>query len=286
VNLLDVVAEHLPHGYAIERTLGVGGTSTVYLATRAGDDNARLVVKVLHGRALRPGHADRFRREIEILQKLEHARIVPILAAGEADGVCFFTMPFVDGETLRARLHADGPLSARDTLLIARDIADALGHAHGRGVVHRDVKPENVLISADGAQLMDFGFASAPSLMSHDALDGEAALVIGTPHYISPEQVRGRQASDWRGDFFSLGCVMHEMLTGRPPWVAASARELMRLRLADAAPDVRRLRADVPADVAAILRCNLAPYPNDRYATAAFLRMAIDSALARMDEAE
>jgi serine/threonine-protein kinase len=204
------------------------------------------VVKVLHGRALRPGHADRFRREIEILQKLEHARIVPILAAGEADGVCFFTMPFVDGETLRARLHADGPLSARDTLLIARDIADALGHAHGRGVVHRDVKPENVLISADGAQLMDFGFASAPSLMSHDALDGEAALVIGTPHYISPEQVRGRQASDWRGDFFSLGCVMHEMLTGRPPWVAASARELMRLRLADAAPDVRRLRADVP----------------------------------------
>ncbi len=278
----DVVARHLPPGFALERQLGAGGTSAVYLARRVAD-GACLVLKVLHPRVLANGGAERFLREIEILRRLDHPRIVPIGAPGQADGLLFFTMPFVEGETLRARLHAGGPMAVRETLLIARDVTDALGHAHGRGVVHRDVKPENILLTDGGAQLMDFGFASAPSLTSSSRRDDEAAFAIGTPHYMSPEQVSGRQAGDWRSDFFSLGCVMQEMLTGRPPWVARSARELLRRRVGEPAPDVRTVRPDVPSDVAAVVRCTLAPYPNDRYATAAFLRSALDAALHRIE---
>jgi serine/threonine-protein kinase len=218
---------------------------------------------------------------MRILEKLDHPRIVPLLTPGEAEGALFFTMPYVAGGTLRDRLNSQGPLPVAEALTITCDLAEALGHAHARGVVHRDVKPENILLGPDGAYLVDFGFASAPSMVDAGELEREARAMVGTPDYVSPEEVTGKQAGDWRSDFYSLGCVLFEMLVGRSPFSGGSARATIQRRLATAAPDVRLARPDVPDDVAAIVRKCLERSPNDRYATSGFLTGALRGALSR-----
>jgi serine/threonine-protein kinase len=288
VSLIQAIEHRLPDGYRIQEHIGTGATSWVYVARHQAGAGRPLVVKALHPGLAKEKEAsvDRFAREMQILRSLDHPRIVPMLDAGEAEGSLFFTMPYVEGATLHALLQSHGPLSVRDALVVARDIAEALGHAHGRGVVHRDVKPANVLVDTDGrAQLIDFGFASAPGLTSPNAAAIDARLAIGTPDYISPEQVSGRRAEDWRSDFYSLGCVLQEMLTGRPPFAGGAARAVMQRRLTEPPEDLRAARPDVPDDVVAIVRRNLATSPNDRFATAGFLRMALDAALERLDEA-
>jgi serine/threonine-protein kinase len=315
VSLLQAVERQLPEGFTIQEQIGAGATSWVYLARRADADAAdaaapepplgapappagatadpvqaavdardRIVVKVMRsGTASRAG-VDRFVREMRILQKLDHPHIVPILEPGEVDGALYFTMPYVYGETLRASLDRFGPLDIADALDVARDLADALGHAHTQGVVHRDVKPENILLSHSGAFLLDFGFASAPSLMSDEAAHREASHMVGTPDYVSPEEVSGNRAGDWRSDFYSLGCVLFEMLAGRAPFTAESPRATVLRRLTTPAPDVRTLRPDVPDDVAFIVRRCLERSPNDRFPTASFLRMALEAARARLPD--
>jgi eukaryotic-like serine/threonine-protein kinase len=282
MNLLETIELHLPRGFTIRDQLGTGATSAVYLAENDATGE-RLVVKVMRPGRVPQHMMDRFQTEMRILQKLEHPRIIPMLGTGEARGALFFTMPYVSGETLRMRLETSGPLSVRDTLLVARDLTDALGHAHARGVVHRDIKPANILLGTDGAYLMDFGFARPPLGVTGNGANSDQGWIIGTPDYMSPEQVEGRRPEDWRSDFFSLGCVMFEMLTGRPPFVASSVRATMRRRLDTMAVDVRSLRPDVPAAVAGIVRCNLEAHPTARYATAGFLRLAIDGALHTLD---
>ena len=281
MNLLEAIELHLPRGFAIREPLGAGATSRVYLAERA-DTGEHLVVKVMRPGTVTAQTVDRFQAEMRMLRALDHPRIVPILEVGEAKGALFFTMPYLGSETLRARLAACGPFPVREALLVARDVTDALGHAHARGVVHRDVKPENILLSGGGAYLMDFGFAHPPAQLAGGGL-ADPSLIYGTPDYVSPEQVEGRRPPDWRTDFFSLGCVMHEMLAGAPPFTAGSPRATMRRRLTVPAVDVRVVRAEVPADVAAIVRCNLEVHPSGRFATASTLRAALDAALGRLD---
>ncbi len=284
MSLLRAIERRLPPGYAIAGQIGSGATSWVYLA-RADGDAPALVVKVMHPGLSADANVDRFVREMQILRTLDHPRIIPILEPGEADGALFFTMPYVPGETLRARLDRTGPLPIREALVIARDVAEALGHAHGRGVVHRDVKPANVLLADGRAYLMDFGYANAPSLTTPTAAARDARLAIGTPEYISPEQVTGKRAEDWRSDFFSLACVLQEMLTGSPPFTGGAPRAVMQRRLTESPAELRALRPEVPDDVAAIVRRNLAVSPNDRFATASFFRLALESAIERLDAA-
>jgi serine/threonine-protein kinase len=302
VSLLQAVERRLPDGFTIQEQIGAGATSWVYLASRAelpaaaarpiaapeaaGADE-HIVVKVMRSGTATPARVDRFVREMRILQKLDHPHIVPILEPGEVDGALYFTMPYVRGETLRASLDRHGPLTVADALDVALDLADALGHAHTHGVVHRDVKPENVLLSTGGAYLLDFGFASAPSLTSDDAAVREAREVVGTPDYVSPEEVSGVRAGDWRSDFYSLGCVLFEMLAGRAPFAdGGSSRATIMRRLTSPAPDVRTFRPDAPDDVAFIVRRCLERSPNDRFPTASFLRMSLQAARARLCDPE
>ncbi len=286
MNLLEAIELHLPRGFGIEKPLGAGGTSSVYLA-RHEDTGEHIVVKVMRPGTVTAESIDRFFQEMQTLKKLEHPRIVPILDLGEANGALFFTMPYLAAETLRARLYALERLPVRDALLISRDVADALGHAHSKGVVHRDVKPENILLAADGAYLVDFGFArtSTPAISGGDATrDSGARMIVGTPNYMSPEQVRGKRAEDWRSDHYSLGCVMFEMLTGRAPFASGSRRATMNRRLTEAAADVRTLRPEVPADVADLVRRTLELDPSKRFDSAGFLKAAIDGALGAMGD--
>ena len=281
MNLLEAIEVQLPHGFTIRQRIGTGATSWVYLAARQGEEE-RLVVKVMRLGTVTDTTVARFFSEMQALRRLEHPHIIPLLHTGEAKGALFFTMPYIAGETLHARLQAAGPLAVADALRVARDLADALEHAHARGIVHRDLKPANVLLARDRAYLMDFGFANTTTLASEPTADGRR-LIVGTPDYMSPEQVTGRGADDWRGDLFSLGCVMYEMLAGQPPFAGGSSHAVMMRRLNGPPPDVRSLRPDVPADVAELIHRNLAVQPSDRFATAGTLCFALDTALRRLD---
>lgn len=277
LTLIEAIELHLPRGYMIDGPLGTGATSTVYVASRA-ETGERLVVKVMRQGTVTPESADRFMAEIQLLKQLDHPRIIPVLEPGEANGALFFTMPFVAGQTLRARLAAQGSLAVRDALGVARDVAEALGYAHGRGIVHRDVKPENILLGADGAYLMDFGFARPPSTVSRRSSRTPTGLVVGTAGYMSPEQIAGHATLDSRSDFYSLGCVLYEMLSGDPP---AEGFRSAAARTAADVPDVQQRRGEVPDDVAAIVRRLLDPHPTGRYDAAGVLVASLTSAMER-----
>ena len=280
MNLLDAIALHLPHGYAIEGKLGDGATSSVYLA-RSVEGGEPLAVKVMLLGTVTNHTAENFLREMQVLEKLDHPRIPRLLAPGEAKGSLFFTMPYVDGVNLRVHLRATGPLPVRQALLITRDIGGALDYVHSKGVVHRDVKPENIFIAKDGAYLMDFGVAAWTDSEGNGSRD-KSSHISGTPDYMSPEQASGDRVEGWRSDFYSLGCVLYEMLAGRRPFSSAMARETIARRRNRVAPDIRELRPSVPEDVAMIIRRSLNPDPTGRFPTAGYLLRALDAALDRL----
>ena len=280
MSLVEVLELYLPRGYVVQGKLGGGATSIVYLAGVPGSRRERLAVKVLLSGSTTVQAENRFLREMQVLEKLDHPHIPRILEPGEANGSLFFTMPYIDGETLGERLRrpGGGQLPILDSLLIARDIGDALEHAHSHGVVHRDVKPDNIFLADGGAYLLDFGLAIASDTEHGSGTDWDG-LIVGTPSYMSPEQASGGRGQGWRSDFFSLGCVLYEMLAGQQAFASSSLRETMqRHRNADV-PNVRALRPDVPEDVAGILRRSLHPDPSSRYPTARFLRRALESAI-------
>jgi eukaryotic-like serine/threonine-protein kinase len=277
-SLLETIELHLPRGFTIRGKLGDGATSSVYLACGA-DPNERLAVKVMTMGSVTDDSIDRFLREMQVLEKLDHPRIPRILEPGEANGSLFFTMRYIDGETLRTRMRKAGRLSVRDALMIARDIGGALDHAHGRGVVHRDVKPENIFLASEGAYLIDFGLAITSDIES----SGGSGTVSGTPEYMSPEQASRDRMEGWRSDFFSLGCVFYEMLAGKTPFHGGSARETMKRRQGATAPDVRDVRPDVPEEISVIIKRTLNTDPSMRFPTAGYLRRALDSALELVD---
>jgi len=278
MNLIAAIESRLGTGWSIAGELGTGATSRVYLATR-GTDGERVVVKVMKSGAAEAARSQYFLLEMQVLQKMSHPNVVPISAAGEAQGVLFFTMPFIEGETMRHRLARDGAFSMSDAARTARDVAMALAHVHSHGVVHRDVKPENILISRNCAVLLDVCHALAPAIMQSTDSNDSKKYIVGTPNYVSPEQVSGRRVADSRSDVYSLGCVLLEMLTGQIPFAASSARGSMQRRVVEPPPDVRALRPDVPEELAAVLKRAMMIDPAERYMSAEQMAEGLTTAL-------
>ena len=259
--------------YTVERELGSGGMATVYLA----DDlkhRRKVAVKVLRPELASVIGPDRFLREIEIAAKLNHPHILALYDSGRADEFLFYVMPYVKGQSLRHRLHREKPLPIEEAIAVTRDAALALGHAHAQGVIHRDVKPENILLYEGEAMVADFGIALAVSGTAGQRLT-ERGVWVGTPEYMSPEQALGEESLDARSDVYSLGCVLYELLVGEPPYTGPTAQAVIAKRLAGPALGVRRLRATVPGGVEQALLKALATIPADRFASAAAFAEAL-----------
>jgi eukaryotic-like serine/threonine-protein kinase len=266
------VQEALGGSYALERELGRGGMAVVYLAQDLRHDR-RVALKVLLPELAATLGPERFQREIRLAARLQHPHILTVHDSGDAAGRLWFTMPFVEGESLRDRLRRERQLPVDDALRIAREAAAALDYAHRHGVVHRDIKPENILLTADGDTLVaDFGIARA--LGGEDGLT-QTGLAIGTPAYMSPEQAAGDTALDARTDLYSLASVLYEMLAGEAPWTGPTAQSIMAKRLSEPAPSVRAVRPTVPPAVDEAIRKALAPVAADRFATAAQFAAAL-----------
>ncbi|MBA3345682.1 MAG: protein kinase [Gemmatimonadales bacterium] len=266
--------EALVDRYAIERELGRGGMATVYLARDLRHDRP-VALKVLHSELAATLGPERFQREIRFAARLQHPHILTVLDSGEAAGQLWFTMPFVEGESLRDRLLRERQLPVDEALAIGREAARALDCAHQQGIVHRDIKPENILLTRDGSTLVaDFGIACA--LGVDDRLT-RTGLAIGTPAYMSPEQAAGDKGVDARTDVYSLGAVLYEMLAGEAPFTAPTAQAMTSRRLTELPPSVRRTRPSVPEGVDQAIRRALAPVPADRFASAAELARALQA---------
>ncbi len=259
--LRDALAERYP----IERQLGRGGMATVYLA-RDVKHYRQVALKVLHPELAAGLGAERFLREIRIEAGLQHPNILPLHDSGEVGGYLYYVMPYVSGESLRGRIARHGPLPVPEALRIAEEVADALGHAHERGVVHRDIKPENILLSGGHALVADFGIAKAVEAAG-DARLTETGWGMGTPAYMSPEQILG-EAVDGRSDLYALSCVLFEMLAGEPPFVGGNARAVFTRHQTEPARSLRVVRPDVPFHIDQAVRTGLAKRSEDRFATA------------------
>ena len=256
----------LAERYQIERELGMGGMATVYLAQDL-KHRRHVAVKVLKPELAAVLGAERFVQEITTTAALQHPHILPLFDSGTADGFLYYVMPFIDGETLRARLDRETQLAVDDAVRITRDVADALDYAHQKGVIHRDIKPENILLANGRPMVADFGIALAVSAAAGGRMT-ETGLSLGTPHYMSPEQATAEKEITARSDIYSLGSVLYEMLTGNPPHTGASAQQIiMKIVTEDAAP-VTRYRKAIPPNVAAAVAKSLEKLPADRFATA------------------
>jgi len=252
--------------YAIQRVIGSGATATVYLAREVKHD--RLVaLKLLHPQLRAEVGAERFMREIEIAANLSHPHILPLFDSGEIDDFVYFTMPYVEGPTLRERLDAEPQLPIDESVSIATDVADALAHAHEHGILHRDIKPANILLMGEHAVVGDFGVGRAILAAGGSALTS-SGIVIGTPLYMSPEQASGEARLDGRSDIYALGCVLYEMLAGEPPFTGGTAQAVIARHLAGTIPRVEVVRPHIPERLAGIVDRALAKSPADRYATA------------------
>ncbi len=253
--------------YRIERELGEGGMATVFLAQDL-KHHRQVAVKVLRPELSSALGPERFLREIETTANLRHPHILPLYDSGEADGLLFYVMPFVEGESLRDRLQRDKQLPIDDALRITREVADALSYAHSKGVIHRDIKPENILLESGHAVVADFGIAKAISAAGGQSLT-RTGMSIGTPQYMSPEQAAGEGDLDGRSDLYSLACVLYEMLAGQPPFSGATAESLVHQHLVVDARPITQLRPAVPPAVADVLTRALAKNPADRFSPAA-----------------
>jgi len=263
---LDRLASALASRYAIEREIGAGGMATVYLARDLRHER-HVAVKVLNPELGAILGAERFLAEIKTTANLQHPHLLPLFDSGQVDGLLYYVMPYVEGESLRARLDREKQLPLDDAIRIASAVAGALGYAHERGVVHRDLKPENILLHAGQPVIADFGIALAVS-NAGGARITQTGLSLGTPAYMSPEQATGDRAIDGRTDVYSLGAVTYEMLIGDPPHVASTAHAIIAKVLTERAPNVRTLRPSVPEYVALSIEKALEKLPADRFATA------------------
>jgi serine/threonine-protein kinase len=253
--------------YRIERELGQGGMATVYLAEDLRHDR-KVALKVLRPELGAILGGERFLQEIKVTASLQHPHILPLFDSGSADGLLFYVMPLVEGETLRERLDREKQLPVSEAVRIASEIAGALDYAHRRGVIHRDIKPENILLHDGRALLADFGIALAVRNAGGARLT-ETGLSLGTPHYMSPEQATGDRELDARTDVYAVGCVMYEMLTGAPPYTGPTAQAVITKLVTEDAPPVTDHRRAVPAYVADAVHLALEKLPADRFATAA-----------------
>ncbi len=265
--------------YRIERQVGKGGMATVFVAQDLRHER-RVAIKVLHPELAASVGADRFDREIKVSARLQHPHILSLYDSGVADGLMFYVMPFVEGESLRDRLDRENMLPVDDALRIILEIADALGYAHGLGIVHRDIKPENVLLQGGHALVADFGIARAVTSLDDSKLT-QTGTTVGTPLYMSPEQAHGNEVGP-SGDLYSLACVGYEMLTGQPPFTGANPRAIMARHTMEAVPSLRVVRDTVPEEVEEALLWALAKVPADRPQTAAQFTEALGTPLSAL----
>lgn len=261
--------------YRIEREIGSGGMATVYLAHDLRH-NRKVAVKVMDPAIALVLGADRFLLEIETVANLTHPHILPLHDSGEADGFLFYVLPYVKGDTLRSRIAREGQIPVRDAIRITREIASALNYAHGEGVIHRDVKPANIMFEAGHAVLTDFGVAHVLATVEDQRLTRTGAS-LGTPTYMSPEQVTGQKDLDGSSDQYALACVLFEMLAGEPPFKGETSQSLLYHHVAVAPPRIESVRTDVPANVAAALQRALSKTPSERFVTASQFGEALDA---------
>ena len=258
--------------YQLDGELGRGGMATVYLA-RDLRHNSRVAVKVLRPELAAVAGGQRFSREIQITATLQHPNILPLLDSGEAAGLSYYVMPYVEGESLGDRLHRETRLPFEEAVRLIAEVADGLAHAHAHGFVHRDIKPANILLSHGHAIIADFGVALALINTGADRLT-DSGMAIGTASYMSPEQA-GSERIDGRSDIYSLGCVLYEVLSGAPPFSGPSAQAIMARNAVDPVPSIRTVRQTVPQALEAVINKALAKVPEDRYSTAGEFRDAL-----------
>jgi eukaryotic-like serine/threonine-protein kinase len=275
IEFLDRLKDALRDRYALDRELGAGGMATVYLATDLKHDRP-VALKVLRPELAASLGTERFLAEIRLTARLQHPHIVALFDSGEAGGFLYYVMPCIEGESLRARLDREQRLDMETVLAIARPVAQALAYAHELGIVHRDIKPENILFSRGQPFVTDFGVARAVSVAGGAHLTA-TGVVVGTPTYMSPEQVLGEEGVDTRSDIYSLGCVIYEMLAGTPPFTARTLQALLAKRLTGPPPHL----SGVPTPVDEVVLKSLATAPQDRFATAVALADALVEAAHR-----
>ncbi len=260
------LAAALSDRYRIERELGQGGMATVYLAQDLKHDR-KVALKVLRPELAAVIGAERFVVEIKTTAALQHPHILPLFDSGTAESFLYYVMPFIDGETLRAKLDRETQLGIDESVRIAVAVADALDYAHRHGVIHRDIKPENILLHDGRPMVADFGIALALSAAAGGRMT-ETGMSLGTPHYMSPEQATAEKEITARSDVYSLGSVLYEMLTGNPPHTGASAQQIIMKIVTEEAAPVTKLRKSVPPQVAAAVAKSIEKLPADRFATA------------------
>ena len=269
--------EHLGARYDVEEEIGHGGASRVFRAQGRGGEG-RVALKVLRPELAVSLTAQRFLREIEVLRQLDHPHIARLLDAGESDWLVWYVMEYLEGPSLRSWLDEHGPAPIDVSLRRSCEVLDAVAHAHARGIIHRDVKPENiVLVPKRGAVLLDFGIARAIAVSEGEKVT-RSGFTVGTSRYMSPEQAAG-QPLDHRSDIYALGCVLYECLTGKPPYHHELDSHVMIFHQRSPIPDIRKSRPDVSKPLAKAMERALAKDPRDRWQSARDLKAALEVAL-------
>jgi serine/threonine-protein kinase len=272
MHLLEELREALRDSYRVESEIGRGGMACVYLAEDL-KHGRRVALKVLSPELSSSMDGDRFRREIQIAARLSHPHILPVFDSGSANGLLFYTMPFVEGESLRGRLERDRQLSIDDAISITCEVADALSYAHSLGVVHRDIKPENILLHGGHAVVADFGIARVIQESGGDKLT-QTGMSVGTAAYMSPEQFSG-DAVDGRSDMYSLACVLYELLVGQVPFTGPNAMAIMARHTMEMVPSIRIVRQTVPEELEGAIMHALEKIPADRFRTVSEFKEAL-----------
>jgi len=272
--MLGLVQRAFEGQYTVEREVGKGGNARIYLARDAA--GCRVALKILHPELLVSVAADRFLREIKLAKQLDHPHISRLLDSGEREWLVYYVMTYIEGPTLREHLARVGRMGIAETLRLADDLLDALDHAHAHGIVHRDVKPDNVVLAESGAVLLDFGIARAVAASGSDRLT-RSGIAVGTSTYMSPEQITALKEIDLRSDLYALGVVLYECLAGQPPFVHRNEAVVLQMHLTQPPPDVRLLRPETPAELATGLQRAMGKTPEERWQTAAAMRDALSA---------
>jgi serine/threonine protein kinase len=265
-DLRERLQTSLGDAYSIERELPRGGMSRVFVA-RENALGRHVVIKVLAPELTATLSAERFKREIVLAARLQHPNIVPLLSSGLAGESLYYTMPLVDGESLRERIDRERPMAVADISRILEEVASALAYAHGDGIIHRDIKPENVMFFHGRAVVLDFGIGKALTAAQREEGEGRitaAGVSLGTPTYIAPEQAAGDPSLDHRADIYALGVVAYEMVTGHPPFRGRTPQAIMAAHARDTAEHVATRRGDTPSELATIVMKCLEKNPSDR----------------------
>jgi serine/threonine-protein kinase len=272
--MLALVRKAFEGRYEVDREIGKGGNARIYLARDPA--GSPVALKILHPELLVSVAADRFLREIKLAKQLDHPHIAKLLDSGEREWLVYYVMTYIEGPTLREHLARVGRLGMAETLRLASDLLDALDHAHGHGIVHRDVKPDNVVLAEGGAVLLDFGIARAVAASGSDRLT-RSGIAVGTSTYMSPEQITALKEIDLRSDLYALGVVLYECLAGQPPFLHKNEAVVLQMHLTQPAPDVRTIVPDTPAELATGLMRAMTKTPEERWQSAAAMRDALSA---------